>query len=240
MPFFRAVRHRLTCPPAGFLVLRRLLRNHTRRDLSRPETRAELPVPFHRHFLPDCSGRSFGSPFRTIGDYGVSFLHRRARRSKQSLRIAVIRDGSRSPLVELHLFLFRRSDPMHLSMVMIMALAGLGCENKPTGVSEPPRSPVTRSIPGHWPVFRMADMRQGLSQRVPATPYPEIPSHLYALNPGPIPWTGTRDAVDALELRPRSRPGREQCSRNRGLDLRRQLRALIGRCNRFTSLVAPS
>jgi hypothetical protein len=80
---------------------------------------------------------------------------------------------------------------MHLSMVMIIALAGLGCENKPTSASEPPALPDYQVVSPPIPSFQESGYSaDGSSNSFSPTPYPEIPSHLYTLNTQPriVDW----------------------------------------------------
>ena len=75
---------------------------------------------------------------------------------------------------------------MHLSMVMVMALAGMGCENKPDGASESPALAVYQVDSPPLPSFQVNGYSTNdYSNALSSTPYPQIPPHLYTLNPGP-------------------------------------------------------
>lgn len=78
---------------------------------------------------------------------------------------------------------------MHLPMLLIMALAGVGCENKLADASDPGAQPTQQVQSPAIPSFQQsAYPASSDSGWFPSNPYPEIPSHLYA--PPVVPHSG--------------------------------------------------
>jgi hypothetical protein len=69
---------------------------------------------------------------------------------------------------------------MHLSMAMMLAIAGLGCENRPLGAYESAAVMVQPDGSPALPSYQQgAYLAPGYTTPFPSTPYPDIPSQLY-------------------------------------------------------------
>ena len=69
---------------------------------------------------------------------------------------------------------------MHVSMTMILAIAGLGCENRAIGAGETASVMVQPIDSPALPTYQQGSYPMpGDTTPFPSTPYPDIPSQLY-------------------------------------------------------------